>query len=579
MNKRLVLRHLTGTKASTTEEFPLDDFNELIFGRDSSCDIRYDPDRDDLVSRRHIKVVLTDRALPEFMIVDLRSRNGTFVNKQRVSGSEKLSPGDVVQLGAGGPEFIVDIEPHVAQLAPTVSIPLPYMGAVAGQTRSGSEDGGEGQNADPAPVVKTRRPPPKRRSIKLGVAVLSFILLALPLFFVKRPTSFSRQAQTTLQATVERGRAVWERTRNAIYETVTRGSELIKQPVQSIASGSETSLTMSDIEKANADSVVSIEGSWTLLDQETGRSLQQVYMQNEMPGQSATNPPLVPGAGRELPVFVLTDHNRLQPMLTIGQSKGFKPVGGKRHGTGFVVTSDGIILTNRSVAAPWTTAYEWEPQDVAGIVAVLDQQRGISQTAVISRQQFPEWVPTNAGFVLDDSFTRGSLRLTTRRIRATGRTDQLSVTFTNRDAPVPARLIRSSGTAELAAIKIDTPMSVRKVSLRDNSDCKAGDSVLLLKFRNPAEGDHNKSAKPSIRVGKVTKLWRAQDDRPNLKKSTSDEYELDFGAQDMESFGAPVLDDRGRVVAVQTRPDPMYPAGVFALPIRYAMELIDRATT
>jgi len=82
-----------------------------------------------------------------------------------------------------------------------------------------------------------------------------------------------------------------------------------------------------------------------------------------------------------------------------------------------------------------------------------------------------------------------------------------------------------------------------------------------------------------MRVGKVTKLWRAQDDRPQLNKSPSDEYELDFGPQDMESFGAPVLDDRGRVVAIQTRPDPMYPAAVFALPIRYAMELIGPATT
>jgi len=452
MNKRLILRHLTGTKASTTEEFPLDDFKELTFGRDSSCDIRYNPDRDDLVSRRHIKVVLTDRALPEFMIVDLSSRNGTFVNKQRVSGSEKLSPGDIVQLGTGGPEFIVDIEPHVAQLAPTVSIPLPYMGAVAGQTRSGDEQGS--QAADPTPDVKTRRVPRKRRAIKLGIAVLSFALIAsLAPFFVKTHTGLLKQAQTTMQATVERGRAAWERTRNVTYETATSGSELIKRLGQSITSGSQTTLTVSDIEKANVDSVVRIEDSWTLLDPETGHPLQQVYMRNEVSGQSVTGQSLVPGAGRELPVFVLSDHNRLQPMLTIGQSKGYKPIGGKCYGTGFVATLDGIILTNRSVAAPWTTAYEWEPQDVAGIVAVLDQQLGISQTAVISRRQFPEWVPTNAGFVLDDSLTRDSLRLTTRRVRAVGRTDQLSVTFTNRDAPVPARLIRSSDTSEFAESK------------------------------------------------------------------------------------------------------------------------------
>jgi serine protease Do len=46
-----------------------------------------------------------------FWIGDLGSRNGTYVNTQRVSGRVKLMPGDIVQLGPGGPEFEFYVDP------------------------------------------------------------------------------------------------------------------------------------------------------------------------------------------------------------------------------------------------------------------------------------------------------------------------------------------------------------------------------------------------------------------------------------------------------------------------------------
>jgi hypothetical protein len=39
-------------------------------------------------------------------------------------------------------------------------------------------------------------------------------------------------------------------------------------------------------------------------------------------------------------------------------------------------------------------------------------------------------------------------------------------------------------------------------------------------------------------------------------------------------MGAPVMDKQGRAVAVQTAGNPLYPETVFAVPIRYARELI-----
>src|SRR6476661_7925470 len=109
MSQRVLIRHSTGSKALTTEEFPVTAAQELTFGRDATCDIRFDKDRDEFVSRHHMKLVVGDPDRMEFTVVDLSARNGTFVNRRRVLGSTTIRRGDVVQLGAGGPEFTFDV--------------------------------------------------------------------------------------------------------------------------------------------------------------------------------------------------------------------------------------------------------------------------------------------------------------------------------------------------------------------------------------------------------------------------------------------------------------------------------------
>ncbi len=102
---RVVLRHLTGSKTGQVESFPLDRFTPLLVGRDLGANVRYDARHDDLVGRRHA-IVEKDAAGPcRFTVTDLDSRNGTFVNGQRIAGSSALRPGDVVQFGLGGPEL------------------------------------------------------------------------------------------------------------------------------------------------------------------------------------------------------------------------------------------------------------------------------------------------------------------------------------------------------------------------------------------------------------------------------------------------------------------------------------------
>src|SRR5687767_7377569 len=112
--ERIVLKHLSGSKANQVEEFPLNHVKELILGRDPSSTVKYDPDRDDLVGRQHAKITQDPNDPSQFIVSDLNSRNGTFVNRQRLTGTTRINPGDVVQLGPGGPEFVFEIEPRPA---------------------------------------------------------------------------------------------------------------------------------------------------------------------------------------------------------------------------------------------------------------------------------------------------------------------------------------------------------------------------------------------------------------------------------------------------------------------------------
>ena len=104
--ERVILRHLKGSKASQLEEFPLQQFAELTIGRDPNSNVRFDPDKDDLVGRQHARISRDPAEPYRFKLADLNSRNGTYLNKLRVVGEMPLAPGDVIQLGrAAGIQF------------------------------------------------------------------------------------------------------------------------------------------------------------------------------------------------------------------------------------------------------------------------------------------------------------------------------------------------------------------------------------------------------------------------------------------------------------------------------------------
>ncbi len=71
---------------------------EVVLGRSRECEVRL-PDAD--TSRRHAKIVCSGG---RFVLHDLASTNGTFVNGERIEQRE-LRPGDRLQIGANAVTF------------------------------------------------------------------------------------------------------------------------------------------------------------------------------------------------------------------------------------------------------------------------------------------------------------------------------------------------------------------------------------------------------------------------------------------------------------------------------------------
>jgi len=546
MERRLVIRHLSGTKALSDEMFPVSGYKEITVGREPSCDVRYAWDEEDLVSRRHLKITIGQGDTPEFTIADLGSSNGTFLNAHRLKEPAILRPGDVVQVGAGGPKFRFEVDPPAADASQPIR---PKEPAVQ-------------ETASPKPT-----PRPARRGSRNGVLAAGLILAVIGSAWALlkfTPRSFVEMPRAALY----KGRAFLDRTMQTGKVATAAGGNFIQHLFHSSKSGANPALTPAEIVRANADSLVGIEVSWTLIDPVTRLPLRQVYIPNDASTQTS-QVPLVPGSTRELPVFVLIAGKGLEPMLAVAENPDFKLVAGHSRGAGVIATSSGVILTDRSLAAPWTAAYEWPSEDLAGVVAGLDRDFKVGQTALIARRQFPKWRPEEPGFLLEDSFLATSGQIKGRQVTAEGRAGSLTVALRNPGSKVPVRQVKTVMASPLAAIEIDPLRVLRQAPICQGAGCALDEQVIVLTVPATPEND-NSNAAISARPGRIVK------DGATPEQASKDLYEVLGEAAGTTTPGAPVFDAQGRVIAIETGSRPSGKPAVLAAPIRYGLELIGR---
>ena len=107
----LVFRHVSGTRATQIDVVPLGAHRELLLGRAPSAAVRFDPQLDREVGRYHARIE-PDGVAVRFRICDLGSRNGTWLNGERLRAPAPICSGDHIRLGPEGPEVEFRIEVH-----------------------------------------------------------------------------------------------------------------------------------------------------------------------------------------------------------------------------------------------------------------------------------------------------------------------------------------------------------------------------------------------------------------------------------------------------------------------------------
>lgn len=126
---RVIIEHLSGSLQGRVEVYPCARFDAIRLGRDGACEVRFDPLRDDCVSRHHASIEWAEvEGGFAATLTDLLSSNGTLVNGRPIQAPTALADGDRIQLGRRGPELRIRFERRAALPDNPVTASMPAIG-------------------------------------------------------------------------------------------------------------------------------------------------------------------------------------------------------------------------------------------------------------------------------------------------------------------------------------------------------------------------------------------------------------------------------------------------------------------
>lgn len=590
--ERMIIKHLSGSKANQVEEFALKHHSELIFGRESTSTVQYDADRDDLVGRQHAKIEKDPNDPNGFLIVDLHSRNGTFVNNNKINSPTKILVGDVVQFGPNGPKFQFDLEPRpsnitkptrmaeVPKSAPetrmvTPSIPPPINVPVGSQSvpTQVAPKSGVGKATVERMINQTVEDTKKQEGRKYaavgGAAAFVGILLIGSLAFGSY--YYNSKTQQSMQEQIDTKTSEIDAKTKELED---KGKEA-QTKVEEVQKNS--TLTAATVAENNGKSVVFILGSWKLVNDQSKSQIYHRFIPNSREflsrvyGVNYGRGPIVPNGASAIPLYIQIG-DTYEPILTDEKSDLSFPIGGNYTGSGFIVTDDGYILTNRHISSP-SKAMHFFPQNYPG--GVLLNQNGAITDADVAPPRY--WVPENTKSVPKQF--QGKFSSETK----------LQVMLPGTDNPIAAQFIQASPRHDVGMIKISVPGSLPKVELHDNfTSLKKGEELVVMGYPGSApkvykvnlskdflnqEASETVIPDPTVSTTSIGNIVKDElKDLENLRKSEAgDSIRYAVSLTGGGNSGGPVFDMQGRVIGIHFAGDGQQSG--FAVPIKFGMQL------
>ncbi len=630
--ERILIKHLKGSKANQVEIFPLPLTTDVSFGRDPSSQVAFDALKEDVVSRSHARLSQDPANPSQFTLTDLGSRNGTYVNGKRIAGSVRIDSGDSIQFGTNGPEVQFDIDPPPANLAPAtrlvsnvvpaatresrVSPPTAMsgqpmgMGGQSADTGSGTEPGKTGVGkATVERMISTSKGKDRKVFANVAILVVVLVLVGAGFLIYQRHQDMIKQQQqhqldqSNLQAQLDK--------KNAEIEAAKKELE---QKQKELAG--KIGMTPAEIARKYDRATVHIDLNWKLMQTETGKVLfhqeaaickEGVRVKDKNTGKISVQEILVrrlsgmnckPAA--YLPMYI-SFGKHIEPYLNTQDrdpidGHAYQAVGGAGEATGFVVTGDGFILTNRHVAAAWQTRYEGSDLTLPGwFVFCSDQACGpdnrkemlIGSDNKAFAQEVAQWVPGNT------SYLGGEYVGVTHSLD--GVNEILDVKFPDTSQPIRAKLVSFSQEADVALIKIDVPSALAPVKLGDDP-VSQGDQVTVLGYPAVSKTQYVSSKstdifhpqssvsevpEPTASTGTVQRLLNSSAKVSDSSLMTyfsmeGDYLELGINTTGPGNSGGPVFNSKGQVVGIfdATWSDYAGTRVTAALPIKYGKELL-----
>jgi S1-C subfamily serine protease len=559
MTTKLIITHLSGAKQNQIDQLRLDGMHELVLGRDPSAQVVIDA-KDDLAGRRHasIRINTDDAGRMSFTLADLGSQNGTFLNGQKIGGPTELMPGDTIELARGGPKLGFDVQPLPPYLAPRTRV----MAAMQPATRV----------MDAAPTVAATAAPAPVMAAKQGVGMET----------VQGLLAEERKAQNRN----------WMYGAAAVLAVIAIGGgalQLMRPPPAPPPppAGPATLSAQQIYDKFGAATVV-VYLNWSLYDGQTGQKIFQKYFQvND---------------GTRVAAYIKLPDGKTVRWLTTDDDGGTNlPVGEEGRGSGFVVNSNGLIITNKHVGAGWNVSFG--EIDKTGAVFQLNadghpvvNSHGEPVLTPLDQQGYDDlagWIPASGGLVFQNDLPVPISGARSFR----GANDDLEVQFPGSATHVQARMVSFSDVADAALVKIDAGSALPTVQIAADNAVHAGEQVVVLGY--PGSTPETIEKKLSDEAGQFHEIMTST---PNLTVTTGDVsavgkppsdsgtsasvgemgtvYELSDNSTGHGNSGGPVFNAQGQVIGLFTYGLQAAGATVsFAVPIHFARDLINPAGT